>query len=138
MLLDTDSSISSSKPIFWILKQSYGKKVGCNLHQEGTDKGSAFCREFLERLWNRIEYQQPTVLCGAQVSVFLSQKRKLGAYIWGSYNVLREDKMIVPDQIEHFLPLGLEWWTTCQHVEEQDAKSPPRKPLISIPYERSR
>lgn len=51
--------------------------------------------------------------------------------------MLREDKRIVPDQIEHFLPLGLEWWTTCQHVEEQDAKSPPRKPLISILYERS-
>ena len=58
--------------------------------------------------------------------------------IWGSYNVLREDKRIVPDQIEHFLPLGLEWWTTCQHVEEQDAKSPPRKPLISILYERKK
>jgi len=74
-------------------------KVGYNLDQEGTDKGSALCREL---------------------------------------NMLWEDKRVVPDQVEHFLPPGLEWWTTCQHVEEQDAKSPPRKPLISICIDRSK
>ena len=45
--------------------------------------------------------------------------------IWGSYNMLWEDERTIPDQVKHFFPPGLEWGPSCQHVEEEDAKSPP-------------